>query len=73
MQPQRARAPSAEPVANQERDMRSTLSMAGWVAVGAGVGAALGVATGALAVGVGIGVALGSVIGALHRRRTPRR
>jgi hypothetical protein len=39
-----------------------------WVAIGIGVGTALGVATGSLAVGIGVGAALGLALGARHAR-----
>jgi hypothetical protein len=41
-----------------------------WLAVGIGIGAAIGVATHQLAIGVGLGVAFGLIVGSFaHLRR----
>ncbi|HEV8629729.1 MAG TPA: hypothetical protein VGV61_05380 [Thermoanaerobaculia bacterium] len=56
-----ARPPSAFPVKRPRR--------VPWLALGIGIGAAVGVATGAIALGVGIGAAIGAALTAVQRLR----
>ena len=48
--------------------MKKERSLGVYIALGAGIGSALGVALGNIAIGVGVGVAIGLAIGSIKMR-----